>query len=104
MYSHYSLSLVSHSKPKTYIAASKHECWKQAMHLELLALEKMGTWKIVELPSGVKLVFYQWVYKIKYLFYSSIDRFKPRLVASGYNQIKGLNYVIPTHQLPKLLL
>ena len=37
------LSLQSHLEPTTYVKVSKHECWKQAMQVELLALEKTGT-------------------------------------------------------------
>lgn len=83
---------MSHVERKTYNEATKHECWRQAMQLELQALEKTDTWKIVDLPPGVKPIEWKWVYKIKYLTGGSIDRFKAWLIAKGYNQIEGLGY------------
>lgn len=46
------------------------------MQLELSALKKTITWKIVDLQPGVKPIGYRWVYKIKYLVDGSIERFK----------------------------
>jgi hypothetical protein len=37
-----------------------------AMKLEMDALEKNGTWKLVTLPEGKKTVGCKWVYTIKY--------------------------------------
>lgn len=62
------------------------------MQLELSALEKTYTWKLVDLPSGVTPISCKWVCKIKYLADGSIERFKDRLVAKGYNQIERLDY------------
>lgn len=62
------------------------------MQLELSALEKAGTWKLVDLPPGVTPISCTWVYKIKYLEDVSIDTYKARLASKGYNQIEGLNY------------
>lgn len=53
-HSSFALSILHHIEPKTYAEASKHEFWRQAMQDELSALEKTGTWKIVELSAQVK--------------------------------------------------
>jgi hypothetical protein len=89
---HFALSLTTHTEPKTYTEASKFECWNKAMETELSALEQTGTWKLVDLPPGVKPIGCRWVYKIKHHADGSIERFKARLVAKGYNQIEGLDY------------
>jgi hypothetical protein len=62
------------------------------MQDELSALEKTGTWKLVDLPPHVKPIGCRWVYKIKRHVDGSIERFKARLVAKGYNQIEGLDF------------
>ncbi|MCI92423.1 retrovirus-related Pol polyprotein from transposon TNT 1-94, partial [Trifolium medium] len=59
------------------------------MQVELSALEKTDTWKLVDLPPRVKPIGCRWVYKIKRHAYGSIERFKARLVAKGYNQVEG---------------
>ena len=62
----FALSLVSQIEPKSYVEAIKFDCWKQAMQLELNALDQTGTWTIVDLPSQVKPIGCRWVYRIKY--------------------------------------
>jgi hypothetical protein len=62
------------------------------MNLELDALTKTGTWRIVDLPHNVKPIGSKWVYKVKYKADGSIERYKARLVAKGYNQVEGLDY------------
>jgi hypothetical protein len=91
-HSSFALSLLHHVEPKTYAEASKHECWRQAMQDELTALEKTGTWDIVDLPDQVKPIGCRWIYKIKHHADGSVERYKARLVAKGYTQIEGLDY------------
>jgi hypothetical protein len=91
-HSHFVMSLHSHTEPKTYAEASKHECWNKAMQVELSALEQTGTWQIVDLPDHIKPIGCRWIYKIKYHADGSVERYKARLVAKGYTQIEGLDY------------
>ena len=88
----YSLSVTHNSEPHTYLEASKHECWNNAMKFELDALERNGTWILVDLPENVKPIGNKWVYKVKYRADGSIERYKARLVAKGYNQVEGLDF------------
>lgn len=44
------------------------------------------------LPKGKKVIGYKQVFKIKYNPKGSIERYKTRLVAKGYSQVKGLDY------------
>jgi hypothetical protein len=62
------------------------------MQAKLTALENTGTWKLVDLPPNVKPIGCRWIYKIKYHEDGSIERYKARLAAKGYNQIEGLDY------------
>jgi hypothetical protein len=87
-YSHtsFALSLLHNVEPKSYVEAIKLDCWKEAMQHELSALEKTGTWEIVDLPDNIKPIGCRWIYKIKHHVDGSIERYKGRLVAKGYTQ------------------
>lgn len=50
------------------------------------ALEKNGTWKMVNLPKDKKLVGCKWVFTIKYKADGPIERYKVRLVAKRFTQ------------------
>ena len=56
------------------------------MDTEIAALKANNTWTIT--PIGCK-----WVYRIKYKADGSIERYKYRLVAKGFTQNEGLDYL-----------
>ena len=58
--------------------------WRDAMSVELQALENNGTWSVVSLSLGKHLVGCKWVYKIKFQADGTVERYKARLVAKGY--------------------
>ena len=60
---------------------------------ELTALHDNGTWEIVLLSSGKSFVGFRWVFTVKYLLDGTIERYKACLVAKGYTQIYGIDYV-----------
>ncbi|GKC72140.1 retrovirus-related pol polyprotein from transposon TNT 1-94 [Tanacetum coccineum] len=62
------------------------------MKLEIQALEKNNTWKLVPLPIGKTSIGNKWVYKIKHKADGAIERYKARLVAKGFNQKEGIDY------------
>nr|KYP40770.1 Retrovirus-related Pol polyprotein from transposon TNT 1-94 [Cajanus cajan] len=63
------------------------------MELEMEALEKNNTWKLVTLPPGKKPVGCKWVYTVKYRADGTIERYKVRLVAKGFTQTYGVDYL-----------
>lgn len=65
--------------------------WKEAV-LEMRALEKNQTWKVVDLPRGKTTVGCKWVFTIKYNANGFVERYKVRLVAKGFTQTYGIDY------------
>ncbi|KAL8158138.1 hypothetical protein AgCh_002728 [Apium graveolens] len=80
------------SIPKDIHEALKHLRWKAAVHEEIKALEKNGTWDITELPPEKSAVGCKWLFTVKYLADGSIDRFKARLAARDFIQTYGVDY------------
>ncbi|GJW54242.1 uncharacterized mitochondrial protein-like protein [Tanacetum coccineum] len=61
-------------EPTTYSQASKHPKWVKVMNLEIQALEKNNTWKLVTLPLGKTPIGSKWVFKIKHKADGAIER------------------------------
>lgn len=59
---------------------------------EMMALEKNGTWELVDLPLKKQLVGYKQIYIITYKENGSIERYKVRVVTKGYTQTYGIDY------------
>jgi hypothetical protein len=88
----YTSSITHTTEPNSYLEAAKFECWQRAMHDELDALSKTCTWTFVDLPPHTKPIGSKWVYRIKYTTDGSVEMYKAKLVAKGYNQIEGLDF------------
>ena len=78
--------------PKDIYSALQEEKWRKAVMEEMLALEKNGTWEIMDLPYGKHTVGSKWVFTIKYNSDGKVDRYKARLVPPGFTQTQGLDY------------
>lgn len=63
------------------------------MNVELGALEQNRTWNIVSLPPGKNVVGCRWIFTLKYNSYGTIESPKSRLVAQGYTQQEGVDYL-----------
>ena len=87
--------LASTSEPRTFRESQKHAesaQWKKACLEELEAHNTNGTWKVVKLPPGKKVIGSRWHFKVKRNTDGSIERFKARLVAKGYSQRPGFDF------------
>lgn len=62
------------------------------MSIEYNALMGAHTWELVKPISNMNIIGCKWVFKLKQDQDGSIDRYKTRLVAKGYNQREGLDY------------
>lgn len=82
-------------EPKSYeeaIAATDARQWKKAIGEEIAAHQKHGTWIVQEKPINKKTVSCKWIFKRKVTPGES-DRYKARLVARGFSQKYGIDYL-----------
>ncbi|WVZ99340.1 hypothetical protein U9M48_044661 [Paspalum notatum var. saurae] len=80
------------SEPLSYRDAILYPEWQLAMAEEIAALERTGTWDLVPSPSHVRPITCKWVYKVKTRSDGSLERYKARLVARGFQQEHGRDY------------
>ena len=59
---------------------------------ELSALERTSTWNLVPLPSGAVPITCKWVFKVKTHSDGTVERYKARLMARGFQQEHGRDY------------
>jgi Reverse transcriptase (RNA-dependent DNA polymerase) len=67
--------------------------WEQAILDEYDALIKNGTWTLTTLPEGRQAISYKWIFKHKLNQAGEVIRFKARLVARGFRQAYGIDYL-----------
>ena len=58
-------SLDSTSLPNNFHEALSHPAWCSAMTVEMDTLNANGTWDLVQLPTGKKIIGCRWVFAIK---------------------------------------
>ena len=81
--------------PKTRqqaLASEQKVQWQQAMDEEIESLSETGTFRVDDLPPGVRPLGTKWVFKVKLGSRGDILRYKARLVAKGFKQVAGEHY------------
>ena len=86
------LAMSTTTDPVNFEDALKSEKWRQAIDLEVEAINRNDTWKLMLLPEGGKKVGVKWIYKTKFNENGEVDKYKARLVAKGYTQQHEVNY------------
>jgi hypothetical protein len=80
------------SKSAFYRDAILHLEWQHTMAKEIAVLERTGTWDLVPYPPRVRPITCKWVYKVKTRSDGSLERYKARLVARGFQHEHGRDY------------
>ena len=97
-------NISAQAKPFSFKEAVQHDCWKQAMDIELYALNRNQTWTLVPPPSSITPIGCRWVYKLKHKPDGKVDRFKHDLWLSVLLNLRGLIISKPSPMLSNLLL
>jgi histone deacetylase 1/2 len=63
------------------------------MRSEIAALHANSNWSLVPFDPSMNVVGCRWVYKIKRRADGAIDRYKACLVARGFTQQEGIDYL-----------
>ena len=74
------------------LSSEQSQHWQEAMNSEFSSLMKNDTWELVPPPEDKNIVGSKWVFKVKRDANGRVDRYKARLVAQGYSQMKGVDY------------
>ena len=67
--------------------------WKRAMEDEIALMAKYNVWDVVEEPADTNIVGCRWVFRIKRDASGKVQKYKARLVAQGFTQIYGLDFL-----------
>jgi len=63
------------------------------MKKEIHTFQENKTWYLIDLPARKILTGCKWVYKIKHNTYGIVEIYKGWLVAKGYTQLEGIDYL-----------
>jgi hypothetical protein len=63
------------------------------MSNEFSALSQTNMWTLVPRPRGTNIVGSKWIFKTKHRPDGSIEKHKARLIARGFTQQQGIDYV-----------
>ncbi|TMC14556.1 MAG: DDE-type integrase/transposase/recombinase, partial [Chloroflexi bacterium] len=91
------LAQINEIEPRTFTEAINHPIygrqWYDAIKSEIQSLLKNKTWILTELPKGRQAISNKWTFKAKLDELGNIIRFKARLVARGFSQVFGVDYL-----------
>jgi histone deacetylase 1/2 len=81
------------AEPSSYRTALTDPNWRTAMESEMHALHQNKTWTLVPRPRDQNIISCKWIFKVKQHADGSIDKYKARLVARGFTQQYGIDYM-----------
>jgi hypothetical protein len=77
------LHVVSSDEPTSFTEAERNLSWRKAMMEEMDSIEENGTWSLVDLPPGRKLIWVKWVFKVKRDEHGALSKHKAHLVVKS---------------------
>ncbi|KAL5565224.1 hypothetical protein UlMin_028388 [Ulmus minor] len=80
-------------EPTSVTKALTDPQWHKAMFVECDALVRNDTWDLVPSAENQNVVGCKWIFRIKRKSDGSADRFKAWLVAMGFHQRLGVDYL-----------
>ena len=86
----------SSGEPGTYedaITCSESNEWKKAIEEELNAHKKNVTWTVMKKNNNMNVIDAKWIFKKKKNEKGEVKKYKARLVARGFNQEYGIDYL-----------
>nr|GFB20125.1 retrovirus-related Pol polyprotein from transposon TNT 1-94 [Tanacetum cinerariifolium] len=86
-------SLLSSIEPANVVEAVRDADWVSEMQEELDQFARLKVWILVPRPEGKTIIKTKWIFKNKKDESSLVIRNKERLVAVGYTQQEGIDYV-----------
>jgi hypothetical protein len=82
------------AEPETYAESQEgpeSKYWSRARKNERHAMQKKQVLEVVRIPPGVRPVKSKYVYKRKFKKDGSLKKYKARMIALGYGQVKGVD-------------
>lgn len=79
--------------PRSHKLALSDPAWYKTMEVEDMALKQKATWKLIPPSADQKLISNKWVFRVKTKADGSLDKLKARLVARGFEQLAGVDYL-----------
>ena len=79
-------------EPESFSETAKDPQWVEAMNEEMQSLNKNETWDLIPHSPHKQAINCRWIFKVKYNYDSSVNRYKARLVAKGDAQTHGFDY------------
>ncbi|KAL6324112.1 hypothetical protein AAG906_006383 [Vitis piasezkii] len=79
--------MTTHSK-----VALKNPNWHTAMVEEYQALVRNNTWTLVPFHPSMNVINSKWIFRVKYNSDGTIQHYKARLVANGFQQYAGVEF------------
>lgn len=64
----------------------------EAIQFEYNSITKNLTWHLVDFPNKRKMIIIKWVYKVKYKYENTLDKYKTWLMEKVFSQVKGIYF------------